>query len=87
VAGRSLTGRRQNLDIYHACEHIAAAGKRLFGEGTADAGAVYTRGRELLLKEGWTGACRLIGEELAREDAPRRRRAVGFGWWRTSSRT
>ena len=35
AAGRSLTGCRQTLDIYHASQHIAAAGKRLYGEDVA----------------------------------------------------
>ena len=76
AAGRALTGRRQTLDIYHASGHIATAGRRLFGEGTAEAKAFHEHGRELLLAEGWTGVCRLIGEELAREDTPRRRRVL-----------
>ena len=76
AAGRALTGCRQTLDIYHAGQHIAAAGKRLFGEGAAEATAFHEHGRELLLKEGWTGICRLIGEELEREDTPRRRAAL-----------
>jgi hypothetical protein len=76
AAGRALSGCRQTLDIYHASQHIAGAGKRLFGEGTAEATAFHEHGRELLLKEGWTGVCRLIGEELGREDTPRRREAL-----------
>jgi hypothetical protein len=76
ATGRALTGCRQTLDIYHASQHIAAAGKRLYGEGTAEATAFHEHGRELLLKEGWTGVCRLIGEELEREDTPRRRAAL-----------
>ena len=76
AAGRALTGCRQTLDIYHASQHIAAAGKRLFGEGTVEATAFHERGRALLLEEGWEGVCRLIGEELTREDTPRRRAAL-----------
>jgi hypothetical protein len=76
AAGRALTGCRQTLDIYHASGHIAAAGKRLYGENTAKATEFHEHGRELLLKEGWTGVCRLIGEELAAEDTPARRRAL-----------
>lgn len=76
AAGRALTGCRQTLDIYHASEHIAAAGKRLHGEGTAEATAFHEHGRALLLKEGWIGICRLIGEELAAEDTPPRRKAL-----------
>ncbi len=76
AADRALTGCRQTLDIYHASQHIAAAGKRLFGEGTAEATAFHERGRGLLLAEGWTGICRLIGEELVRQDTPARREAL-----------
>ncbi|WP_435011326.1 hypothetical protein P12x_002633 [Tundrisphaera lichenicola] len=76
AAGRALTGCRQTLDIYHASQHIALAGKRLFGEGTAEATTFHEHGRELLLKEGWGGVCRLIGEELEREDTPQRRGAL-----------
>ena len=76
AAGRALTGCRQTLDIYHASQHIAAAGQRLHGEGTAEANRFHEHGRELLLKEGWAGICRLIGEELEREDTPTRRKAL-----------
>jgi len=76
AAGRTLTGCRQTLDIYHACEHIAAAGRRLYGEGSARATRFHEHGRELLLKEGWNGVCRLIGEELASEDTPGRRKEL-----------
>ncbi len=76
AAGRALTGCRQTLDIYHASQHIATAGKRLYGEQTAEATAFHEHGRDLLLKEGWTGICRLIGEELEREDTPKRRRIL-----------
>ena len=76
MCSSDLTGCRQTLDIYRASQHIAVAGKRLFGEGTAEATAFHEHGRDLLLKEGWTGVCRLIGEELEREDTPRRRAAL-----------
>jgi len=76
AAGRALTGCRQTLDIYHACGHIAAAGQRLHGEGTPRAAEFLERGRALLLEEGWTGVCRLIGEELTAGDTPERRRAL-----------
>jgi hypothetical protein len=69
-ANRALSGCHQTLDIYHACEHIAAAGKKLFGEGTPAAAAFFERGRGLLLDEGWTGICRLVGEEYERQDTP-----------------
>ena len=72
-AGRASSGSQQTLDIYHACEHIADAGKKLHGEGTPAAAEFFTRGRALILEEGWTGICRHIGEEYAREDTPARR--------------
>jgi hypothetical protein len=75
-ANRALTGCGQTLDIYHACEHVAVAGKKLFGEGTAAATAFFERGRTLLLEEGWVGICRLIGEEYAREDTPKCRKVL-----------
>ena len=73
AADGALTGCQQTLDIFHASEHIAKAGKRLFGEQTPQAKAFHERGREWLLKEGWAGICRLVGEELVREDTPKRR--------------
>jgi hypothetical protein len=76
AAGRALTGCRQTLDIYHASQHIATAGKRLYGEETPEATRFHEQGRELLLKEGWNGVCRLICEELEREDTPKRRKAL-----------
>lgn len=75
-ADRALTGCAQTLDVYHACEHIADAGRKLFGEGMPAATAFFERGRALLLDQGWEGICRLIGEEYAREDTPARRKVL-----------
>lgn len=69
-ANRALTGSHQTLDVYHACEHIADAGKTLFGKETPAAAAFFERGRALLLEEGWPGVCRLVGEEYERQDTP-----------------
>lgn len=69
-ADRALTGCEQTLDIYHACEHIARAGKELYGEGTPQAAAFFERGRSLLLTAGWTGICRIVGEEYEKRDTP-----------------
>ena len=77
ATGRARTGCRQMLDIDHAGQHIAAAGKRLYGRGDARGDPVPEHGRELLLKGGWTGVRRLIGEELTSEDTPKRRKALG----------
>jgi hypothetical protein len=72
-AHRALTGCRQTLDIYHACERIAKAGKKLHGEGTAAATTFGEHGRSLLLSEGWSGVCRLVGEHFERDNSPRSR--------------
>ncbi len=55
----------QVLDIYHAAEHIADAGKGLFGVGTPAATAWLERGRGLLLSDGWAGLCDHIGSTLS----------------------
>jgi hypothetical protein len=75
-ADRALSGCGQTLDIYHACERIADAGKTLFGEETPAATAFFERGRSLLLADGWSGICQLVGEEYAREDTPLRRKVL-----------
>jgi len=53
------------LDIFHASEHIAAAARVLFGEGSG-AGRVWTgRVRRRLLGDGWPGVCDEVGELLS----------------------
>ncbi len=76
AVNRVLTGSVQTLDIYHALGHVSQAGQALYGEGTAAAEAFLGRGREALLTEGWTGLCRLVGEEYAQGDTPERRVAL-----------
>jgi hypothetical protein len=66
-------GGLQGLDVYHGREHIADTSKALYGESTAAAKSSFERGCELLLAEGWQGACRYVAEELAKEDTPARR--------------
>jgi hypothetical protein len=73
---RALTGCRQTLDIYHGCEHLAQAGKELHGEGSPAADNFLERGRALLLSGGWSGVCRLIGEQYERDNTPRCRSAL-----------
>lgn len=74
---REFAGCTQVLDIYHAAEHIAAAGKALFGEGTAEAAAWLEGGRGLLLSDGWTGLCDHIGATL--EESPGRAGHAALG--------
>jgi hypothetical protein len=65
AASRQFGDCHQVLDVYHAAEHVADAGKRLFGEGSTAAAAWLERGRGLLLSDGWAGLCDHIGATLA----------------------
>ncbi len=51
----------QVLDIFHAAQHIAAAGTALYGEGTAAAARWSEAGRRALLADGWPGVLDHIG--------------------------
>ena len=73
---RVFTGSAQTLDIYHACQHIAKAGERIYGDGSDASHAFLERGRTLLLESGWEGITRLMAEELDREDTPAIRSAL-----------
>jgi len=64
---------RETLDIYHALEHIAAAGQEIHGRGSAESDAFLEKGGELLIGEGWTGLMKLVGETLSGPEAERRR--------------
>lgn len=66
AAAREFGDCPQILDIYHAAEHIADAGKNLFGDGTAAASAWLEEGRGLLLSDGWAGLCDHIGATLTK---------------------
>jgi hypothetical protein len=50
------------LDIYHALEHVATAGKALHGEGTSAARSWVERARTTLIAEGHAGIKRLLAE-------------------------
>jgi hypothetical protein len=66
AAAEQLPGSGGVLDIYHAAGHIAAAGKKLFGEEAAAAKTFLEEGRGLLLSDGWPGLCDHIGATLAK---------------------
>jgi hypothetical protein len=68
AASRQFGACHQVLDIYHAAEYVADAGKGLFGEGTPAASTWLEQGRGLLLSDGWAGLCDPIGATL--EEAP-----------------
>jgi hypothetical protein len=73
---RVFTGCEQTLDVYHGCEHVSKGGERLYGDGSKEAVDFLERGRMMLLEQGWNGVTALMGEELAKEDTPKRRRAL-----------
>ena len=73
---RVFTGCEQTLDVFHGCGHLAQAGERLYGEGTASSAAFLERGRQLLLESGWPGICQLVNEEYTKGDTPERRAAL-----------
>jgi hypothetical protein len=68
AVAEQLPGGGGVLDIYHVAEHIAVAGKKLFGEGSAAAANWLEGGRALMLSDGWAGLCDHIGGTL--EAAP-----------------
>jgi hypothetical protein len=76
AALRQFGGCHQVLDLYHAAEHIAAAARRRFGEGTAEAARWLDRGRSLLLSDGWAGLCDHLGQTLATDNGPDGRAAL-----------
>ncbi len=54
------------LDVYHALEHVAAAAKGVFGEGTSEAQAWREQGRDALLAHGHRGVQQLIDQTRLR---------------------
>ena len=65
---RSLTGRVQTLDFFHACQHLSRRAEGIHGEGEAEARAAYERGRDRLVRRGWAGVCAWVGELLSVAD-------------------
>jgi hypothetical protein len=51
---------RGGLDVFHALEHINAAGQTLFGEGQEATHRWQHQGRDALLNHGWSGISQLI---------------------------
>jgi hypothetical protein len=72
--GRVLPGCTETLDIYHACERLSGCAQKVFGEGTPEATRAFERGRDLLLRDGWSGVCVWVAELLALDDADERTR-------------
>lgn len=51
----------QILDIFHACEYLASAGRALFGTEDGSAADWVERGRRSLLADGWPGLLDHLG--------------------------
>jgi hypothetical protein len=71
---RALTGCRQTLDVYHACQRLSRCAQTIFGEGSAAATAAFERGRALLVSDGWSGVCAWVAELLSVDAAVERER-------------
>lgn len=61
LSGRHFPGAAENLDIHHGVEHVTAAARRVFGEGTAQTQAAAEGGRTRLLEDGYWGIVEWIG--------------------------
>jgi hypothetical protein len=75
-AASQFPGAMGVLDVFHAVEHLAATGKQIFGEGSAEAAAWTERGRQQLLQDGWAGLCVHLNQTLAEDNGSVRQEAV-----------
>jgi hypothetical protein len=71
-----LPGSAGLLDIYHASEHLAAAARVLYGEGSAEGQAWLDEGRQRLLAEGGAGVEAHVAQSRARVRSPAKRAAL-----------
>ena len=71
---RCLTGCRQTLDFFHACQYLSQCADRIFGEETKEGRSAYEQGRDLLLRQGWIGVCAWVGQLLDVPEASERER-------------
>jgi hypothetical protein len=63
LAVRQSAGAAQVLDVYHAVEHLAMAGRAALGEGPA-LNAWLTMARRLVVGDGYCGACEALSRPL-----------------------
>jgi hypothetical protein len=61
VRKRHFPDADQLLDVYHGREQVAAAAKRVFGEGTEEAKNQTARGEQWLLEDGYWGVTEWVG--------------------------
>jgi hypothetical protein len=83
-AAVQLPGAGGLLDIYHAGEHLAACGHKLYGEGTAEAQQWLQQTRAALLVGGWPALVERTQAARRQVRSPRKRRALdeleGYFW-------
>jgi hypothetical protein len=78
-AERNLPGAAGVLDIYHASEHLHAAAKALYGEGSAEGAAWVEARRRALLRGGWAALeAELAGQGRALRSAKKRQTPAGL---------
>jgi hypothetical protein len=75
-ATEQLPGSTGLLDVYHACEHLAACAKALYGEGTAEARSWSDAGRQALLTAGAAGVRSHLAAARAVTRSPAKRQAL-----------
>jgi hypothetical protein len=75
-ARAQLPGAAGVLDIYHAGEHLAACGQKLYGEGTAEARAWLAQTRAGLLAGGWPALAQSTAAARRSVRSPAKRRAL-----------
>ena len=75
VASRQFGGAAQVLDVYHAVEHLAAAGRAALGEGEAFTGWLGAA-RRSVVGDGYCGACEALCRPLSDPAASERLMAV-----------
>ena len=64
LATRQFAGAAQVLDVYHAVEHLASAGRAALGEGPALT-AWLDAARRLVVGDGYCGACEALSRPLS----------------------
>ncbi len=64
AADRQFAGATHVLDLYHAAEHLATAGRAAFGEGP-EFQTWFEGARQQLLGDGYLGACDALGRPLS----------------------
>jgi hypothetical protein len=76
AAAEQFPGHEGVLDVFHACEHLAATADALHGEGTDASRAWYVSTRTALVGDGWYGIQEQIGRTLSEPVSETGRTAV-----------